>query len=90
MLEAADPESEPVKAALVIVMLASGCVTTSEVGPYVRSVMRYGPVLRVEKCTIVLEGETLREGTCSVEDVPIATLPQAPPPMQPPAATPPR
>jgi hypothetical protein len=75
-------------------ILLSGCVTTSSVGPYVKHVARNGDWLVVHKCMIVLEGDNLSESNCTVEQVPLRTIPVGapmpgqpmpqPPPVQPP------
>jgi hypothetical protein len=71
-----------VKRALVMLAL-SACSSSSQIGPYVKSVARNGAYLAVHKCMIVLVGETLEEGECTLEHVPLGTLPVAPyPAMQ--------
>jgi hypothetical protein len=82
------------RALLLSLAIAAGCVPTSEIGPYVKNVSRQGAWLAVQKCTIILEGDSLSEGTCTVTHVPIASYPPGPPmqmgpPMQPPMQQPP-
>lgn len=73
---------------LLSLAIAAGCIPTSEIGPYVKNVSRQGAWLAVQKCTIILEGDSLTEGTCTVTHVPIASYP--PPMMQPQGAMPPQ
>jgi hypothetical protein len=63
-----------------------GCASQSQIGPYVKSVARNGPWLAVTKCTIVLVGEELEEGTCTLEHVPLSQVPMAPASATAPAA----
>jgi hypothetical protein len=84
-----------VKVLLAIAMLAGGCISTSQVGPFVKHVQRNGDWLVVHKCMIVLEGDEIREQACTAEQVPLRSLPSVPqpqvqpqPPVQP--APPPR
>jgi hypothetical protein len=77
----------------IVVALLTGCVATSQVGPYVKHVQRNGDWLVVHKCMIVLEGDELHEAQCTVEQVPLRTVPmmpgQMPPPQMPPQQMPP-
>jgi hypothetical protein len=68
---------------LLLAFLATGCVSTSQIGPYVKHVQRNGPWLAVTKCMIVLEGDDLNEAECTVEHVPLTSVPMQPGPMQP-------
>ena len=69
-----------IRALAIAAALAGGCVPTSQVGPYVRSVVRQGPWLVVQKCMIVLEGDDLSEANCTVENLPLGSVPMGPPP----------
>jgi hypothetical protein len=69
-----------VRVALVALLLTA-CAGESTVGPYVKSVARQGPWLIVQKCTIVLSGDELHEGECSMEQMPLGTIPIQQPPM---------
>jgi hypothetical protein len=75
--------------ALVFVLL-TGCVSTSQVGPYVKHVQRNGDWLVIHKCMIVLEDKELHEASCTVEQLPLAAVSQMAPPAQqlPPVAPP--
>jgi hypothetical protein len=64
--------------AALALMLCS-CMTATPIGPYVKTVARNGAYLAVQKCTIVLDGDNLREDQCGWEQVPIAALPPPPP-----------
>lgn len=69
---------------LLSLAIAASCIPTSEIGPYVKNVSRQGAWLAVQKCTIILEGDSLTEGTCTITHVPIAQMAGAPvygPPM---------
>jgi len=68
---------------LVALALVSGCVATSQVGPYVKHVQRNGDWLIIHKCMIILEGEEIHEGQCSAEQVPLGNVPIGPMPGQP-------
>lgn len=73
----------------LLAVLLTACVSESAVGPYVKSVARQGPWLIVQKCTIILSGDELHEGECTMEQMPLGTIPvQQPPgpPMQMPQA----
>lgn len=75
--------------ALALATLAGACVSVTRVGPYVKHVSRNGDWLVVHKCIIVLDGNSLAEEGCTVEQLPLGSVPQAaPPPVQPPAAPP--
>lgn len=67
---------------LIAACALGGCASTSQIGPYVKSVTRQGPWLTVQKCMIVLDGEELQEGACTTEQLPLYTL--APPIAAPP------
>ena len=60
---------------LLLAALA-GCASTSQVGPYVKHVARNGDWLVIHKCVIVLEDKNLSEEGCTVEQLPLAALPQ--------------
>jgi len=67
-----------------------GCGSVhSQVGPYVKHVARNGDWLVIHKCMIVLDATELSEAACTVEQMPLRSLPQAPPPMVQPGAPPP-
>lgn len=68
---------------LLLVLLVAGCAQTSTVGPYVRHVARNGDWLVIHKCVIVLEDKDLSETDCTVEQLPLAAIPQMQPQMQP-------
>lgn len=80
---------------VLAVLLFAGCAQTSHVGPYVKHVARNGDWLVIHKCFIVLEDKTLSETDCTVEQVPLASVPQMQPQttpqpqMMPPPQTPP-
>jgi hypothetical protein len=78
------------KAALLAlaVALAACAPSTSQIGPYVKSVARNGAWLAVQRCMIVLEGNTLAEGECTVEQFPLGTIPQGAPVQMYPQAAP--
>ena len=63
---------------LVVTLAGAGCASQSQIGPYVKSVARNGAWLAVQKCMIVLVGEELEEGECTVEHVPLAVVPTVP------------
>jgi hypothetical protein len=65
--------------ASLAIALCTGCMMPTPIGPYVKSVARNGAYLAVQKCTIVLDGDNLREAQCGWEQVPIAALPPPPP-----------
>jgi hypothetical protein len=69
---------------LVLATLLGGCMSHSQIGPYVKSVSRNGNWLVVVKCVIELHGEDLAEGACTQENLPLVGVPVQPPPMQPP------
>lgn len=69
---------------LLALVFAVGCVSTSQVGPYVKHVERRGDWLMVHRCIIMLEGRDLTEHSCTVERVPLGWLPQVAPPGGPP------
>ena len=73
---------------LALLMLVAGCVQTSYVGPYVKHVARNGEWLVIHKCFIVLEDKDLSETDCTVEQVPLAAVPQMQPQPQPAAPQP--
>ena len=62
---------------LAILLAFGGCATSSAVGPYVKSVARNGAWLAVQKCMIVLEGDDLTETSCTIENVPLGSIPPA-------------
>jgi hypothetical protein len=79
-----------VRAALALALaLLGGCVASSQIGPYVKHVARNGDWLVVHKCMIVLEGDALTETACTVEQLPLRSIPQGPPPVGPALAPPP-
>jgi len=79
-----------VKAALgIAIALLGGCATSSQIGPYVKHVARNGDWLVVHKCMIMLEGDELTETACTVEQLPLRSIPQGPPPVGPAMAPPP-
>jgi hypothetical protein len=59
---------------------AAGCVSTSQIGPYVKHVERNGDWLVIHKCIIVLEGDELAERSCTYEQLPLRQVPLGPPP----------
>lgn len=65
----------------------SACVSTSQVG---RHVARNGDWLAVHRCMIVLEDRELHASSCTVEQLPLAAVPQAVPPLPPGAGSPPQ
>ncbi len=69
---------------IILALALMGCTTATQIGPYVKSVARNGAWLAVQKCMIVMEGDNLEEGACTLEHVPLGTLPVAPGPMAPP------
>ena len=77
------------RALLVLALLVSGCVSESQIGPYVRNVQRNGSFLVVTKCMILLEGDDLNEGQCTMEQVPLGSVPMMQPQQQPPMQQPP-
>lgn len=73
---------------LALALAVTGCTSTTTIGPYVKSVARNGAWLAVQKCMIVMEDDVLSEGSCTVEHVPLGTLPPTPvAPTQPPGTT---
>lgn len=70
-------------------VLSGGCVASSQIGPYVKHVARNGDWLVVHKCMIVLTGNELTETDCTVEQLPLRSIPQGPPPVGPAMAPPP-
>jgi hypothetical protein len=76
-----------IRALAIAAALVTGCVPTSQIGPYVRSVQRQGAWLVVQKCMIVLEGDDLNESNCTVENLPLGSVPMGPP-MGPPPGPP--
>ena len=75
---------------LLLASLLAGCgASHSQIGPYVKHVSRNGDWLVIHKCMIVLDGIELGEASCTVEQMPLRALPQAPPPaLQPTAPAP--
>lgn len=79
---------------ILLALALAGCTSTTTIGPYVKSVARNGAWLAVQKCMIVMEGDELSEGECTVDHVPLATVPAAPvapavaPPLRPGTAWP--
>ena len=81
--------------AFLLFVLLTGCVSSSQVGPYVKHIQRNGDWLVIHKCVIVLEDKELGEAGCTVEQLPLSSIPQMQQPMQappmqpgPPAGTP--
>lgn len=71
-----------IRALVLVATLAAslaGCANRSQVGPYVKSVARTGEFLAVIKCFIVLEAEELREEACTIEHIPLRSIPMQPP-----------
>lgn len=86
--------SRAVMAAVAVVLAAGalgGCASSSRIGPYVKHVARNGDWLVVHKCVIVLDGHYLTEADCTVEQLPLRSIPQGPPPgsVAPPPSGPP-
>ena len=71
------------KSLIFIAALATGCMATSQVGPYVKQVYRQGDFLIMQKCMIQLEGEELHEINCTAEQLPLRNFQQMPPPAPP-------
>lgn len=65
---------------LFLAMLLVGCVSRSQIGPYVKHVARNGDWLVIHKCLIVLEGDDLTEQSCTYEQLPLRQVPLGPPP----------
>jgi hypothetical protein len=70
------------KAMIAALVLCSACVSESQIGPYVKSVNRNGSWLIVTKCMIMQEGDELAEGRCTMEQLPLGSVPMMPPPQQ--------
>jgi hypothetical protein len=68
---------------IACVLATGGCVTTSQVGPFVKHVQRNGDFLVVHKCIIVLENDEISERACTVEQVPLRSVPMMPQGAQP-------
>jgi hypothetical protein len=62
-----------VRAALLALLLAA-CGARAESGPYVKSVIPYGNALLVERCTLIVGENGLREGSCSKKVVPLTPV----------------
>ena len=61
------------RAALLALVLAA-CGGPGESGPYVKSVVPYGASwLLVERCTLIVGDNGLREGTCTKKVVALTT-----------------
>jgi hypothetical protein len=76
-----------VRAALLALLVAA-CGARAESGPYVKSVILYGGnALLVERCTLIVGGGGLREGSCTKKVVPLTRVA---PTGSPPAAGAPR
>jgi hypothetical protein len=58
----------------LLLLVVTGCLAPTPIGPYVKTVARDGGFLMVQKCTIILEGDDLREDQCGWERVPLATI----------------
>jgi hypothetical protein len=66
-----------VRAALLALLVAA-CGARAESGPYVKSVIPYGGnALLVERCTLIVGENGLREGGCSKKVVPLSAVPPA-------------
>jgi hypothetical protein len=63
---------------MVLALALTGCMSAKQIGPYVKSVARDGAWLAVTRCTIVVEGDNLSEGPCTLEHVPIGAMTAAP------------
>jgi hypothetical protein len=75
-----------VRAALLALVLAA-CGGPGESGPYVKSVVPYGASwLLVERCTLIVGENGLREGSCDKKMVPLTA--SAPPGSLPAAGAP--
>lgn len=70
--------------ALLLLALLGACVSTSQVGPFVKHVQRNGDFLVIHKCMIILEGDEIREANCAAEQIPLRSIPVAPQPTMPP------
>jgi hypothetical protein len=55
----------------VLLVLLAACTTTGVSGPYVKSVIPYGNGLLVERCTLLVGENGLREGDCEKKVVPL-------------------
>jgi hypothetical protein len=66
-----------VRAALLTLLVA--CSGPGESGPYVKSVIPYAGGLLVERCTLIVGENGLREGSCSKKVVPLPAPPPPPP-----------
>lgn len=76
--------------AFVVAVVVAGCgAGRSQVGPYVKSVIRDGEWLAVTKCMIVLDDEVLHEQECSLHKIPLRSVPPPPPPAPVAVAPPP-
>jgi hypothetical protein len=60
------------KRVLLAVGLAA-CTSPATSGPYVKSVIPYGNALLVERCTLIIGGNGLREGECTKKIVPLSS-----------------
>jgi hypothetical protein len=72
------------KALVAMLLLCGACVNESAIGPYVKSVNRNGNWLIVQKCMIMMEGDDLAEGRCTMEQLPLGSVPMMPPQQMPP------
>lgn len=63
---------------IVLALALTGCTSATQIGPYVKSVARNGAWLSVQKCMIVMQGDDLAEGPCTLEHVPIGAMTAAP------------
>jgi hypothetical protein len=58
--------------AALLALLVAGCGARAESGPYVKSVIPYGgSSLLVERCTLIVGENGLREGSCTKKIVPL-------------------
>lgn len=75
---------------LLALVASNACVTSSIIGPFVKSVTRSGPALVVESCEIVLERGKLHEGTCQSQIIRLDSGVASPPPLATPAPSAPQ
>lgn len=65
--------------AIALLSALAGCRNESQLGPFVKDVVRDGDVLVVKKCSILLQGgKELAETGCTETRIPLSAIAPAP------------